>query len=521
VTTRAAQTAGQFQSRQQAVGATLIARAFRQLKSDIETGYVKIGTPLVREKALAESSLIEFVRLMWAELEPKKPFVEGWAVRAIAEHLEAVSSGQILNLLVNVPPGCTKSLLTNVFWPAWEWGPRNRPDLRVLSASYIDKLAVRDNISMRRLVTSDRYRQLWGDRFELSEDQNNTKKFSNDHTGWKAATHVSGATGERGDRLVIDDPHNVQEAESDAKRGAARTWFTETAPTRVNDARSAIVVIMQRIHQDDISGLILEKELGFEHLCLPMRYEEDRPKTTTVIGFSDPRTKEGELLWPERFPPDEVVAKERWLSSIGGEYAVAGQFQQRPVPRGGGMFKQGAVTFVDVAPRGGLRARGWDLAASRDKGAAFTVGVKLALVAGKVYVEDVVRGQWGPHEVEQNILATARKDGHGVVQSLPQDPGQSGVSQREALAALLGGFNCYFSPETGSKEDRAIPFAAQWNAGNVVVVQAPWNDAYLSEACAFPTANWKDQVDASSRAYAKVLMLIAAAPSVGVPIIVR
>jgi predicted phage terminase large subunit-like protein len=511
-------------SKYEAVARTLLSRAAGDLNRDVQSGRTKAGAPLAEDAARAEGSLIEFVKLLWPEIEPARPLIDGWALRAIAEHLEAVTAGQIKNLLINVPPGCMKSLLCNVFWPAWEWGPKNRPSLRILSASYIEKLAIRDNMKMRHLIRSDRYRQLWGHRFALAADENSKTKFSNDRTGFKAAAHVGGATGERGDRTVLDDPHNVTEAESDAMRESARTWYSETWSSRVNDSTSATIVIMQRLHREDISGLILEKFPFFEHLCLPMRFEADMPKKTTVLGFTDPRTKEGELLWPERFSEDYLKNElEPRLSAIGGPYAIAGQFQQRPAPRGGGLFKEKDFQqIVGTVPDGAVRVRGWDLASSVTKWSAFTAGVKLAMTPDrKVYVEDVIRGQWTPHQVEEHLMECARGDGGATVQDLPQDPGQSGKYQVQALASMLTGYVCYFSPETGSKEDRANPFAAQAAAGNVFLVRGDWNRDFVKEACDFPNGHWKDQIDAASRAFAQLVQMMVAPAELAAPRIIR
>lgn len=456
---------------------------------------------------------------MWDVLEPKREFVGGWVVDAICEHLEAVSSGQIRRLLINVPPGCMKSLTTDVFWPAWEWGPRGRPDLRYVSSSYSEALTVRDNRRARHLITSERYRDAWGDRFRLAGDQNAKLRYDTTASGFKIATSVGGmATGERGDRFIIDDPHNIKDGESEAKREAALQWFAEVVPTRLNDPdKSAIVVIMQRVHERDVSGLILAKELGYEHLCLPMEYEAGHDRGPTAIGFEDPRREEGELLWPARFSKRHLeVDLKPALRSWGGEYAIAGQLQQRPVPRGGGMFKREDLAILDSAPEDVVaRVRGWDLAASKDGAAAYTVGVKLSMTPkAVVVVEDVVRGQWSPGEVESMMRLTAERDGPGVEIDFPQDPGQAGKHQRTILSRLLHGFAVWSSPETGSKEDRARPLAAQAENGNVAIVRANWNDAFVAEAETFPRGTYKDQIDASSRAYAR-LVLSARGSSLG------
>lgn len=462
------------------------------------------------DKIDAETSLLRFIRLLWPILEPSRAFIEGWAINAICEHLEAITKGQIKRLLINVPPGCMKSLTTNVFWPAWEWGPRNLPSTRYVSASYAEQLTVRDNRRGRNLLLAPIYQALWGDRFKLLDEQNAKVRYDNDKTGFRIATSVGGmGTGERGDRFIVDDPHNVKETESDLKRGSALQWFTEVVPTRINSPEnSAIIVIMQRVHQDDISGIIIEKELGYVHLNLPMEYEQ-ASHCRTVIGFNDPRTAEGQLLWPEQFSARYLESDLKpSLRAWGGEYAIAGQLQQRPAPRGGGMFPKDKFTMVPATPGRVLRrVRGWDLAATASGRAAHTVGLRLALLAdGRLCIENIVRAQVGPHEVDQLIANTARSDGTSVEQSFPQDPGQAGKAQKAHLAAKLHGYRIHFSLESGAKEDRARPLAAQVEAGNVCMITAPWNDTFINEAAMFPAGRLSDQVDAGSRAYARLIM---------------
>lgn len=458
----------------------------------------------------AEDSLLDFIKLTWPILEPRREFIDGWAVHAICEHLEAVSAGEITKLLINVPPGCMKSLTTNVFWPAWEWGPRDHPEIRYVGASYSQDLTIRDNRRCRNIITSDLYQRLWGDRFRLMEDQNAKVKFETDKTGFKIATSVGGVgTGERGDRFIIDDPHNVKDAESDTKRESALQWFTEVVPTRVTDPdNSAIIVIMQRVHERDVSGLILASELGYDHLMLPMEYEEDHPyRTRTVIDFQDPREEEGELLWPDRFSADYLEGTLKpALRAWGGTYAEAGQLQQRPAPRGGGLFKRDWFQFLESPPaQVSRRVRGWDLAATANAG-SYTAGVKMSMTyEGNVVIEDVVRGQLSPGQVENLILTCAKNDGHETGIDIPQDPGQAGKAQRMHLIRKLHGYDARSTPETGSKEDRALPLAAQAESGNLYLVRAPWNDQFIAEATMFPAGRYKDQVDGSSRSYARLI----------------
>jgi len=296
----------------------------------------------VKAKERAESNLMEFCEYLWPVVEPAIPFVRGWAIGAIAEHLQAVTEGQITRLLMNVPPGFTKSLMTDVFWPAWEWGPRNMPWLRYVCASYSSHLTERDNMRCRNVVTSNLYKDAWGDRFQISNEQFTKIKFANNKTGWKLATSVSGiGVGERGDRFIIDDPNNTMDMESEAVRHTTNLWFTEVVPDRLNNPeKSAIVIIQQRLHEDDISGTALSREMGYTHLMIPVRHDTTRhcttyfPKTQEPL-WEDPRIEDGELAWPERFT-DKVCDD---LERDKGPYAWAGQYMQSPAPRGGAILK--------------------------------------------------------------------------------------------------------------------------------------------------------------------------------------
>jgi len=296
----------------------------------------------VINKKRCEMSLAAFVRMAWHVIEPGQPYIHGWHIDFIAAHLEAITDG-VLNdddtyynrLLVNVPPGTMKSLLIGVFWPAWEWGPRNMPHMRYVCASHSQDLAIRDSLRMRRLVKSEWYQALWGDRVVLTSDQDAKAKFETTATGFRQACAFEGITGYRGDRVIIDDPHSVDDANSDAKRETATNLFKEAVTSRLNNPdKSAIVVVMQRLHERDVSGVILESDMGYDHIMLPMRYDPLRA-TPTQLGYEDPRTERDELLFPQRFPQNVVDRDEAAM----GPYATAGQYAQSPEPRGGGIIK--------------------------------------------------------------------------------------------------------------------------------------------------------------------------------------
>jgi predicted phage terminase large subunit-like protein len=453
---------------------------------------------LAVERELCSRSLADFAKRAWRVLEPATPLKWGWALDAICAHLEAVTDGRINRLLMNVPPGTMKSLLTGVIWPAWEWGPRGMPQSRFLGTAHKQDLAVRDSMKCRRLIQSPWYQALWP--MPLTSDQNAKTKFENHATGFREAMAFTSMTGSRGDRVTLDDPLSADDANSDAALRAAELTFTEALPSRVNNDRSAIVVIMQRLHERDTSGIILDRKLPYVHLCLPMRFEADRRCVTPI--FADPRTYDGELLFPERFSEAQVSDLERTM----GSYASAGQLQQRPAPRGGGMFRRDWFRVVDAAPAGCQWVRGWDLAATANDNAAWTAGVKIGRAPdGRFYIADSRRIQGTAADAERLIVNTASQDGVTVTGSLPQDPGQAGKAQAQYLVRQLAGYTYKATPESGDKETRALPLAAQAEAGNVLLIRGEWNRDFLAELETFPMGKFKDQVDAATRAFAELV----------------
>jgi len=309
----------------------------------LDVGYTN---PLDIDRQLIEldredcKDLVNFIRLSWHLVEPGAEYVHSWHIDFLAAHLEAITNeeelddGSLYNrLLINIPPGTMKSLLVNVFWPAWEWGPCNMPHLRYICASHNQELAVRDGLRMRRLIEDPWYKDRWP-HVELTRDQNQKTKYENTALGFRQCSASNSITGARADRVIIDDPLSVSDAMSQQVKDTVNTWFCEAVPTRlVSPKRSAIIVIMQRLAEDDVSATIIERGLPYDHIMLPMRYDPSRAMPT-MLGMEDPRSRPGELLFPARFPIDVVERDEE----IMGKWATAGQFAQAPQPRGGGVI---------------------------------------------------------------------------------------------------------------------------------------------------------------------------------------
>lgn len=470
------------------------------------------------EMVEAEKRLRAYARLCWPLLEPKKPLIWNWHLDAICEHLEAVTFGEIQYLIINIPPRHMKSLTVSVLWPTWEWGPRNMPETRYVYSSYDQGLSTRDALKSRRIIQSDWYQHCWGDRFRITSDQNQKTRYDNDKTGYRIATSVRGiGTGEGGDRIVCDDPHNVKLAESDKIRGETILWWDESMSTRLDDEdKGAYVVIAQRTHYNDLCGHIIKKAEDGEiddlvKLILPARFEKERElslQTRTPLDFVDPRMKEGEPLDENRFPNRILRKREKRMT----EYARAGQLQQRPSPRGGGIFKIDMFVTENIKfPHKNLIERAvryWDKAATEDGGKR-SAGVLMVLMSsGKVRILDVQKGQWSSAKRERIIRQTADIDAQlwegasfNVQVVVEQEPGSGGKESAENTIRNLGGHPVYSDRPTGDKIIRSEPYQSAVENGMVELVPGKWTRDFIEEHELAPNGPFMDQWDSASGAY--------------------
>jgi len=446
---------------------------------------------LAVERELCRRSLAHFAKRAWHVLEPAAELKWGWALDAICQHLEAVTDGQITRLLMNVPPGSMKSLLTGVIWPAWEWGPRGMPEMRFIGTAHEETLAIRDSRRCRDLIKSEWYQKLWP--LELSKDLDGKREFGNVRKGIRQARAFTSMTGVRGDRIILDDPLSADNANSEAKLEAARIAFTETLPTRVNSEKSAIVVIMQRLHEKDVSGVIQEMGLPYVHLRIPMRFEPVQ-RCMTAIGWSDPRQVEGELMFPERFAEEQV----RELETTLGSYGTAGQLQQRPAPRGGGILKESWFRYYTVLPRMEFRTIHADTAQKTGEENDYSVFQCWGRsVIGEAVLIDQIRGKWEAPE----LLVQARafwikhmKVGGSVLRSMMVEDKVSGTGliqtlRREGVPVIP----VQRDKDKISRGHDAAPFI---ESGNVLLpIDAPWLSDFLAEAASFPGGAHDDQLD--------------------------
>lgn len=396
-----------------------------------------------------------------------------------------------------------KSLSVSVFWPCWEW--TKFPWLRWLFSSYSDRLATRDSLKCRRLILSPWYQERWGQVYSLAGDQNEKTRFENDKTGYRLAAGVGGtATGEGGDRIIVDDPLKAKDADSDAARETANTWWDETMSTRGNDPKTvAKVIVMQRLHENDLTGHVLQKmrEGGepYEHLCLPAEYD---PSVITFsrIGWSDPRTEPGELLWPERFGRDEIEDLKISL----GSYGSAGQLQQRATPRGGGMIRRGWFRFYKIRPdKFDQVVDSWDCTFKDAKGADYVSGQKWGRIGADTYLLDRINDRMDfPTTIQavQNLAVIEPVAPAKLVEDKANGPAVISMLRRK-VAGLIA-----VEPD-GSKTARVSAISPYIEAGNVYLPDptiAPWVEKFIGQCTSFPFGGNDDDVDSMSQALTRL-----------------
>ena len=497
-------------------------------------------------KADAEAcrrSLAEFVKLAWPIIEPGVPLTWGWHIDAVCAHLEAVTRGDITKLVINIPPGTMKSTLVCVMWKAWEW--IDQPHLRYLTGSYDEKLAMRDAMKTRDIVTSGWFRDLFRPAWRLKKDQNAKSYFINDRQGFRLAFAVGGkVTGWRGNGVILDDPLNARDQFNAAVKAATIWKYDKVLSTRVNDPRLArFIVVMQRLADDDLSGELLRRTLDmvdengdpltgpdgrplvdddgkplkaslYDHLCLPSEFEPKR-RNTTSIGWTDPRTELGELLFPQFFTRKVIDELKQALGMDG----FAGQHQQRPVAAEGSRFKGKWFRYwewADDREPGSIRLhRGAghsdlvllqhcevfatvDVAVGEKRRNDFTVYQVWAKTrAGDLLLLHQVKGQWSEPDSIAQALAVQKLFpiiGCFVVEA-------TGVGRPLGQQLMARHLAVRLVEATVDKLIMSIPAVVKAEAGRIFLPSGPaWVPEFLGEVTLFPNAAHDDQVSALSLA---------------------
>lgn len=465
-------------------------------------------------RPLLRQSLFAFVQYHWDVIVREEP-IWNWHIPYLCKILQdtitraAKGLPKKYDIIINIPPGETKSTLAVQMAPAWAW--TNWAWLRFICGSYSGDLATEHGGLCKDIVESPRYSELYPNlAIRRDHDAKSNFKLKNWRDirsgkikggGQRIACSVGGSvTGKHGHVIMVDDPLNPNQAISTRYCQAANHWYDHTLSTRkVNKEVTPTILIMQRLHEDDVTGHILEKEAEGKkvlHICLPGQNRDYEVKPAILANYY-----QNNLLDPQRMSWQVMDDLKLDL----GEYGFAGQIGQDPAPPEGGLFKVGNITIVDTPPaKIQSVVRYWDKAGT-EGGGAFTAGGQIARMENGGYlIMDMVRGQWGPDKREAHMRETAEADGTGVRGYIEQEPGSGGKDSALATIRNLEGYPYEADRPTGDKEYRADPLAAQVNAGNVWMMKAPWNKALLDEMRLFPFGKYMDQVDSLSGGFSKL-----------------
>lgn len=479
-----------------------------------------IQNPMLAVRESNKRSLYQFVQYFWPEYS-NDTFVGNWHIMVLCEALEEIAYRVAAglprehDLVVNVPPGTSKTAVTSIFFPVWCW--TNWHWMKFITASYGETLALESAEYSRDIMRSASFQELFPE-LEIRKDKEKKSNFKIIKKEWhykgrpprilqggsRFSTSVGGTlTGFHGHINIVDDPLNPNQSLSEKEIARANHWVSQTLSTRkANKLTTTMVMIMQRLHQDDPAGhLLSDEKRRIKHICLPgeIRNHRKQVKPQKYIEYY-----QDDLLDPNRMPWSVMND----LRADLGQYGYAGQIGQIPTPPGGGMFHIDHFQVVnDIADHLIEHVvRYWDKAGTQGDG-AYTAGVKMAkLKTGVWAILDVKRGQWSTNERERIITETARADGNHVTIYVEQEPGSGGKESAENTTTRMinFGFNCIADKPQGDKIYRADPLSVQVNEGKIWIVKGEWNKEYIDEFEYFPFSTYKDQVDATSGAFAKL-----------------
>jgi predicted phage terminase large subunit-like protein len=451
----------------------------------------RLGT--AQYAGLLRADFASFATHVFAELYPRTPFQMNWHLWVIAARLAAVRAGKVRRLAIHLPPRHLKSLLASVAFPAWVLG--HEPEAEILCVSYAQELAAKWSRDCRHIMLSRWYQALFPTR--LARSRQAMAEFETTAKGCRIATSVGGVlTGRGADLIVIDDPLKPEEALSDPRRESANEWYDSTLFSRLNDkAKSAIVLVMHRLHEDDLAGHVLDRE-DWEVLRFPAIAEADeRHRVDTLWGPRVFSRREGEALHSAREPLPMLAEIRKTI----GEYNFAGQYLQAPAPLGGGLVKPHwfrRYRAAELPERFERVVQSWDTANKASELNDFSVCTSWGIAGKDLYLLDVLRRRMEYPELKRAVVAEHARRKPDVV--LIEDKA-SGTQLIQELVALGLHAVTRYRPQA-DKVMRMQAQTAMIENGFVHLPEAaPWLGEYLHELAVFPYGRFDDQVDATAQ----------------------
>ena len=441
--------------------------------------------------AALRQDLSAFIHRTFQTVMPSGVYLHNWHIDAMAWHLEQCFEGTIKRLIITLPPRNLKSICASVAFPAWVLG--RDPSRRIITASYANELAAKHARDCRSVMESDWYKRTFrGAR--LNPRKNTELEFETTRQGGRFATSLGGAlTGRGGNMIIIDDPIKPGEANSDVKREAVKQWFDGTLYSRLDNKKDdVIIIVMQRVHVDDLVGHVLAKGSDWVHLDLPAIAEEPQ---SIAIGPNLIHDRQiDEVLHPER-EPREVLDQ---IKADMGSPLFSAQYQQRPVPAEGNLVKWGWFQFYKRRPDAGEIVQSWDTASKAGELNDYSVCTTWLIVRDDCYLLDVVRERLEFPALRKRIwdMACNQFCAYAV---LIEDKGSGTQLIQDFRHDRRGVYPIGITPES-DKVTRMSNQSAMIEAGRVYLPeQAPWLDTFQAEMLAFPNSKHDDQVDSVSQ----------------------
>jgi len=442
--------------------------------------------------ALLRQDLVSFIQKTFTTVVPGTMYQHNWHIEAIAWHLQQVHSGQIKRLIITLPPRSLKSIITSVAYPAWLLG--QDPSNHMICVSYSQNLSDKLALDCRAVMETDWFRQIFpGTR--LHSDKNSVGEFMTTRRGGRLSTSVGGTlTGRGGNIIIIDDPHKADEGiQSDTKREGAKDWFRNTLSSRLdNKAEDAIILIQQRLHEDDLAGYLLETG-DWVHLNLPAIAEEPQMIPIGLNRFY--RRQVDDVLHPERESRHELAV----LKSTLGSYNFAAQYQQRPAPMGGGLIKwEWFEVYEDELGQeyGDRIIQSWDTASKAEAMHDWSVCTTWLYRYKRIYLLHVLRERLEYTQLKARITDHATRWNNDTV--LIEDKG-AGTSLIQDLRHDSNLSVIDIIPE-GDKATRMMTVTPIIESGRVYIpAEASWLAELQHELVNFPKSKYDDQVDCVSQ----------------------
>lgn len=441
--------------------------------------------------AIVRDSLAATIEMSFATISPGQAYIPGWHIEAMAYQLERLERGEINRLIITLPPRNLKSIAASVAFAAWCLG--RDPTRRIIGVSYGQELAGKHSRDCRAVMQSPWYRSAFPNT-HIDPKKNTESEFATTRKGFRMATSIGGSlTGRGGDLIIIDDPHKPDEVLSDDQREKVHSWFGNTLLSRLdNKHEGAIVVIQQRVHEDDLAGRLIEKG-GWVHLNLPAIAEE--AETIAVGPGMTKRRRPGDVLHPERESLADLEALKRDM----GSYTFAGQYQQNPVPAGGGLVQlKWLRTYEKLPPSkaGDLIIQSWDTALTAKETSDYSVCLTFLRQGKNHYLLDVFRDRLEFPSLEPKVIELAAKFAASYV--IIEDAG-SGTALIQCLRHVPDLRVGRMKPST-DKATRLMTQSPAIEQGYLHVPQdAPWLATFVREVTRFPKSRHDDQVDALSQ----------------------